>query len=78
MTGHVVAVFDSDSAVDGRGGRLGPGRHSGAGDQTLQPAAIDSSRERYAGSSTSNGVGFWAGLLGEEPATENHALALPR
>jgi hypothetical protein len=24
------------------------------------PAAIDSSRERYAGSSTSNGVGFWA------------------
>jgi hypothetical protein len=42
------------------------------------PAAIDSSRERYAGSSTSNGVGFWAGLLGEEPATENHALALPR
>ena len=75
MTGHVVAVFDSDSAVDGRGGRLGPGRHSGAGDQTLQPAAIDSSRERYAGSKHVERRRLLG--LGEEPASENNALALP-
>ena len=58
MTEHIIAVFDSESAADGAARDL---EQAGI----TAPAAND----RYAGSSTSSGGGFWAWLLGEEPAT---------
>ena len=70
MTEHIVAVFDSQSAADAAARDLEQAGIPAPAIRRYSPAASDSSRERYAGSSTSSGGGFWAWLLGEEPTTE--------
>ena len=70
MTEHIVAVFNSESAADAAARDLEQAGIPAPAIRRYSPAASDSSRERYAGSSTSSGGGFWAWLLGEEPATE--------
>ena len=70
MTEHIVAVFDSQSAADAAARDLKQAGIPAPAIRRYSPAASDSSRERYAGSSTSSGGGFWAWLLGEEPTTE--------
>jgi stress response protein YsnF len=70
MTEHIVAVFDSESAANAAARDMEQAGIPAAAIRLYSPAARDSSRERYTDSSTSNGGGFWAWLLGEEPDTE--------
>ena len=65
MTEHIVAVFDSESAADAAARDLEQADILASAIRRYSPPASD----RYAGSSTSSGGGFWAWLLGEEPAT---------
>ena len=65
MTEHIVAVFNSESAADAAARDLEQADIPAPAIRRYSPAASD----RYAGSSTSSGGGFWAWLLGEEPAT---------
>ena len=65
MTEHIVAVFNSESAADAAARDLEQAGIPAPAIRRYSPAASD----RYAGSSTSSGGGFWAWLLGEEPAT---------
>ena len=65
MTEHIVAVFNSESAADAAARDLEQADIPASAIRRYSPAASD----RYAGSSTSSGGGFWAWLLGEEPAT---------
>ena len=77
MTEHIVAVFDSESAADAAARDLEQAGIPAPAIRRYSPAASDSSRERYAGSSTSSGGGFWAWLLGEEPTTETNGALRP-
>jgi uncharacterized protein (TIGR02271 family) len=70
MTEHIVAVFDSESAANAAARDMEQAGIPAPAIRLYSPAASDSSRERYTDSSTSNGGGFWAWLLGEEPDTE--------
>jgi uncharacterized protein (TIGR02271 family) len=65
MTEHIVAVFNSESAADAAARDLEQADIPASAIRRYSPAASD----RYAGPSTSTGGGFWAWLLGEEPAT---------
>ena len=65
MTEHIVAVFDSESAADAAARDLEQAGIPAPAIRRYSPAASD----RYTGSSTPSGGGFWAWLLGEEPAT---------
>ena len=65
MTEHIVAVFNSESVADAAARDLEQAGIPAPAIRRYSPAASD----RYAGSSTSSGGGFWAWLLGEEPAT---------
>ena len=66
MTEHIVAVFNSESAADAAARDLEQADILASAIRRYSPPASD----RYAGSSTSSGGGFWAWLLGEEPAKE--------
>jgi uncharacterized protein (TIGR02271 family) len=67
MSEHIVAVFNSEGAADAAARDLEQAGIRAPAIRRYSPAASDSSREKYA---TSSGGGFWAWLLGEEPATE--------
>ncbi len=70
MTEHIVAVFNSETAADAAARDLEQAGIPASAIRRYSAAPNDSSRERYADSSTSNGGGFWAWLLGEEPSTQ--------
>ena len=82
MTEHVVAVFDTENAADAAAREL---EHAGISISAIrryrpdqrEAAATDTSLGRTT-EATSTGGGFWAWLLGEEPAADTTRSAYSR
>jgi hypothetical protein len=82
MTEHVVAVFDTENAADAAARELENAGISISAIRRYRPdqregAATDTSLGRTT-EATSTGGGFWAWLLGEEPAADTTRSAYSR
>jgi len=69
MTEHIVATFESEAAADAAVRDLTSAGISSSAIRRYRPTSLDDTSHQSAGATASSG-GFWAWLLGEEPAGE--------
>jgi len=83
MTEHLVAVFDTENAADAAARELENAGISTSAIRRYRPdqkegAATGTSLGRTSETTSASGGGFWAWLLGEEPAAERTRSAYSR
>jgi hypothetical protein len=69
MTEHIVATFETDAAADAAVRDLTSAGISSSAIRRYRPTSLADTSHQSAGATASSG-GFWAWLLGEEPAGE--------